>query len=564
MNFANLNRLWSYLVVDSLCREGVKNFFISPGMRNAPMIWAVANHPQATLLNDIDERAQGFRSLGSSKASGSPSALVCTSGSAVTNYFPSIVEASKSSIPMIVISSDRPEELVANDANQTIDQNYLFGSHVRSFFNPGCPQEQYSPKALVGSIRQLVQQSLKPHRGPVHLNLPFREPLDQTPSTIPTSFLNQSLEILKRIDPVSSQVSKTDIISNSLKSLIKSFKKPMIVVGDMSQYTNQDSIIELLKKSSCLKYLDVTSGFKFLFNTQDNLLPSLDHPEILESFLSNPPDGIIHLGGRVTSKNYYKVLTQIKKTLISVNQSHLRQDPSFEVDFFINHNPIHFLRDIYTELATGYQLNTSSIVDSKASLIEQGPLAYPFISKKVTESLNESSYLFIGNSSLIRTFDYYATNTGSKAIKTFSNRGTSGIEGHLSTSWGIAHSIQSPLVSILGDISFLHDLGALSHISNNVLPILYIIVNNSGGGIFKLLPVKDDTELISQLVTPHKHNLSSIISSFNLNVDKVYEKEHFVDCLKSWNEKPTLRFLEVIIDDENNHLLYKNLNTMNF
>ena len=175
-NAALWNTLWGEWIIEELIRCGLKLFCISPGSRSTPLTAAVARHPKAEINLIYDERAAAYYALGYSRGSETPGVLICTSGTAAANYLPAIVEASVEQIPMIVLTADRPPELQQTGANQSINQNQLFGSHVRWFFDPGCPGPELPASTLFSCIDQAVHLARYPLPGPVHLNLPFREP----------------------------------------------------------------------------------------------------------------------------------------------------------------------------------------------------------------------------------------------------------------------------------------------------------------------------------------------------------------------------------------------------
>ena len=180
---AILNECWGKWIIEELIRCGVHIFCISPGSRSTPLTAAACRHPAAQTKLFIDERASAYFALGFSKTTQSPSVLICTSGTAAANYLPAITEASVEHIPLIIMTADRPPELQQTGANQSIDQNRLFGNHVRWFFDLGSPTMDFPFNALLSNVDHAVLSSKHPLPGPVHLNLPFREPLLAEPSS---------------------------------------------------------------------------------------------------------------------------------------------------------------------------------------------------------------------------------------------------------------------------------------------------------------------------------------------------------------------------------------------
>jgi len=172
----NWNERWGELIIEELVRHDTDCFCISPGSRSTPLTVAVAKNPRAKSAIFYDERAAAYYALGHARATGRPAVLICTSGTAAANYLPAVIEAAVEQIPLLVLTSDRPPELRDTGANQAINQTFLFGTHVRWFFDPGCPCSEFTTEALLSTIDHAVSKTLQPLSGPVHLNFPFREP----------------------------------------------------------------------------------------------------------------------------------------------------------------------------------------------------------------------------------------------------------------------------------------------------------------------------------------------------------------------------------------------------
>ncbi|MDO9181064.1 MAG: thiamine pyrophosphate-binding protein, partial [Bacteriovorax sp.] len=201
----NINRIWASLIIDEFLKNNITQFYLSPGMRNAPLIAAMSNaknyNPKIKIIMCIDERAAGYRALGFAKAQGLPAVLVCTSGTAMANYMPAVVEAKKSNLPMIILSADRPPEVTFCDDNQTMDQTKFYGNYVQGEMSLGAPSFEISPLALTSSLSNLIHKSLFPQRGPVHFNCAFREPLEKTILPIPDDYKNLASIQIEHIGP---------------------------------------------------------------------------------------------------------------------------------------------------------------------------------------------------------------------------------------------------------------------------------------------------------------------------------------------------------------------------
>jgi 2-succinyl-5-enolpyruvyl-6-hydroxy-3-cyclohexene-1-carboxylate synthase len=396
----NLGRLWSSLIIEELIRRESCHFFISPGQRNAPLIAAITHNPKAQIRLGIDERAQAFRALGFSKSSGKSAVLVCTSGTAVANYLPAVIEAKKSHSPLFILSADRPWEMVWADANQTIEQD-LFGKFLNAYLDTGSPTEQVSPAALMTSVANL---HFKSQNGPVHLNLPLREPLEAIRTPISEKYLDACEKILK-----SSPIYSRSVLENPdigpIAKMINEGKKGLLVVGELPSHESAQGIRNLIKRLKWPFLLDVCSSLKFEHNLLHGAVPSFDHPEVLYFFAENPPESILHLGGRLVSKHYYSFLADHPEIqFIKISPYLEKEDPSHSLDMFIHSDVNRFCENLIPHLYNFSMPRYSweSLASKKIEIIDSGPLTYPQVSKSLMEWLPDGSTLYIGNSTAIK------------------------------------------------------------------------------------------------------------------------------------------------------------------
>lgn len=576
----NFSRLWAYLLVDSLSRHGITQFYLSPGMRNAPFLHAVDAHPQSNGLMGMDERAQAFRALGYAKATGKPSVLICTSGTAMAHYFPAIIEASKSHIPLIVISCDRPPELSFSNANQTIQQDQMYGQYVRHFHNLGAPTPEVSPRAVGSLVSQAISQAIGDRPGPVHINMPLREPVDletddhlwgESKKRYFSSVEQYIYQSYPQNYPIDVEKVFSELNLEDLKNRFASFTQPLLVIGELSTHQEKQSLLKMLKTCPWSKVIDVMSGVKFEFNLENRVCPTFDHPEVYEAYCKNPPDAIVHIGGRTTSKHYYRFLRENPEIPVYLFQADDElNDPAHRV----NYRAIGKLNRLCEQLGDVFQSNPTppeyiqwhNFVATKSKLIDQAPLAYPSLSKTLIENFPEDFTLYLGNSTVIRSFDSYASEDFSQSIPTQGHRGASGIEGFVASALGFCEGSEKPVCLVLGDVALYHDLNSLELLFQFPAPVLVIVANNLCGGIFSLLPVAKDANLKRRLTTPHQLNFENLAKAFQLNAKRVTDKEMWLTQLKEAQEfvrtqkKPFI--LEAMIDDDTNTEIYKTLRTV--
>ncbi|MCO4795099.1 MAG: 2-succinyl-5-enolpyruvyl-6-hydroxy-3-cyclohexene-1-carboxylic-acid synthase [Bacteriovoracaceae bacterium] len=564
----NHNRLTSSLLVSELVKLGATNYYVSPGMRNAPLLSALKNNSKAKIYLGIDERAQAYRAMGSSKASGRPSVLVCTSGTALLNYSPAIAEAKKSGSSIIILSADRPDELVWSNANQTMEQNDVFKHLNIPFWKLPTTDENFPLKDFLHRVDRMIETCKT--GTPIHFNIPFREPLDGTDTSLPSKRIEEAKQLFASEKPLTSFVK--NLVPTISESEIKFFnKRGLLVVGELSPNTNKMPLNQLIQKMNWPVLLDVLSGHKYSFSMKDGIIPSFDHPEILDYFKNNKPEVIIHIGGRLTSKHYHQYLNdnqdidvlhitpKVENNLSPHNANLVREaSPDLwaeqlltKIEKFPNNNDVDTKR-------------WNDFVEKKRTLIENSKFCYPLISKTLVESLTSPCDLYLGNSTVIRSFDSFAGFESLGDIRTIGHRGVSGIEGFIAAVQGHRESSDhGPAVLVLGDISFLHDLNSLALLNENERPLMIIVVNNFGGGIFSLLPMEKGDEILPMMSTPHEIVFENVIKSFHLEYEKCTDNSQFKSAIESFKTKTTgVKVVELIIDNNSNTEVYKKLKTV--
>lgn len=579
----NLSRLWASVMIDTLIKKGVTRFYLSPGMRNAPLISAVRAAESLHKLQIIvgyDERAQGMRALGAIKASDQPAAVICTSGSALSHYFPAVIEAYKTGLPLIVLSSDRPMELTLTNANQTIQQDRFFGEYTQYFHNLGAPDLTQTPSMIRSLVAHAVERSLLPTPGPIHLNCPFREPLDQQSdenelsakglSQLRLTFAKQVQELVQDNHLKKIVTPKTaPLTAAELESIFKSPKESLIVVGELTTAQTKEAVLTALKENQSLPFIvDVASGLKYDFILNEGSVPSFDHPEVYKAYQNSSLKRIIHIGGRTTSKHYYRFLRENPEIEWLVFQDHYRlHDPAFALTQRIVlplgglANSIQVILAKATSQGLPLKIDFTGFVAKKSKLIDEAPLAYPSLSKTIIENFRSDSILWLGNSTVIRSFDSYASETYKLSIRTEVQRGASGIEGSLAGAIGYAETRHKPVVAVIGDISFLHDLNSLTSLQNSQLPLTLIIAQNGGGGIFSLLPAGSDETLHRDLFTAHQVNIKKICQALEVDCERVETPMELKALLQNKRQNKPL-VIEALIDDSVNTAIYSELKTI--
>ena len=549
----NPNRLLAALLINELVKRGVTKYYLSPGHRNAPLIAAILHHPITEMESIIDERSAGYHALGYTAGSGKCPALVCTSGTALANYYPALIEANSSDLPLLVISADRPWQQVEAGTNQTIVQTDIYGRFAPSLVLDKCGCEHLS--RLPPQLDNLLKNRL-----PCHINIPFEEPLGSEQAPIDDAITKKALSLLNNfpasIDPPSGKSPKTIELTES----IYQSKSPLIVIGEIKSLDERRALIPLLKETSLPFFLDVTSGIKYQFPMRGSrAIPSFEHPEVAE-YLKGNIDTILHLGGRVISRNYYKFLQSNPDIdVLSVSSSVHRRDPALRTRQFLRCSP----HKVFPSLLQRPPLKQWDTLwmEEKIRKVSHSPLSFPQVSKTLVEIIPEGVPLFLGNSTAIRAFDNFLSFDLSKDVPVYYNRGVSGIEGHIASALGIAEGTGRMTTAVMGDVSFLHDIGSLSSIPDSHPGLIIVLVNDGGGGIFNLLPTAKEKAILPYMSTPHSLRFKDSAQQFGLPYRTAKDTEELIRSYRSLLEHGK-GLLEVILDPIENRDVYQQLKTL--
>ena len=466
--------------ITKLCLDnGIDHIVISPGSRNAALTIGFTGTTSFTNFSIVDERCAAFFALGLAQQLQRPVALVCTSGSALLNYYPAIAEAYYSDIPLVVLSADRPAHLLEIGDGQTIKQENVFANHI--LYSGACTEgeefQKYNEDQIHTALSIAISQS-----GPVHLNLPFSEPLYDivtSPSVFPE---NHPTVVTKHTD-------NQELISE-IASHWNSSSKKMILTGVLPPNSLEANIISQLAEDSSLVVLTETTSNVH----HPNFFPAIDQliaPLEISDFRALQPEVLITFGGMVVSKKIKKFLRDYPPKVHYHIDSKKAFDTYFCLTKHVRCSPNHFFKEFLSltqKTISTYQQDWLRVKNQRLQKHELYLKEIPFsdflVFSQLFKALPNNIQLQLSNSSTIRYGQLFEMNP-SHAI--FCNRGTSGIDGSTSTAIGAAHVCKTPTVFITGDLSFFYDSNALwnQYIKSN---FKIIIINNSGGGIFRILP----------------------------------------------------------------------------
>ena len=551
------NQRASELIIDQLVQQGVHYFCIAPGSRCTPLVLAVANHPSAKSFLHFDERALGFHALGYAKASKTPVAIIVTSGTAVGNLFPAVMEASLSFVPLIILSADRPPELRDNGSNQTLDQVKLFGNYVRWEADLPPPDDYNGDRFLRTTIAQSIILCNHAPKGPVHLNCMFREPL-----------VSSSRLVFSH--PQRLQIGETFTLPSpkTLESWAEEMgceEKGIILVGSLSTTRSLEPICDLAERLGWPIFADVTSNLRSL-GEHNNLLAHYD--AILKSNPDIKPDIILHLGDRYVSKTLRLWLARCApKRYYQVKDHPMRADPEHLVTQTLLCDPVLFSQQLlpFFSNTVGEWLHfwreQSVQVENQLDEIfaEKEELSEPHIFHFLARHVDLKVALFIANSMPIRDADNFFF-PDQPFGPLFSNRGVSGIDGNIATAIGAAEGCDLPIIAILGDLTTFHDLTSLAQLKRSKQPLILIVINNDGGAIYSFLPVAQKSKLMEEyFALSHGSSFEEAARLFGLYYAAPKTKEDFEDLLlRAVNYKESC-VIEVVTNRSENFIFHKKI-----
>lgn len=536
-------------IIEICSAKGIYNIIISPGSRNAPLTIGFAQNPNFKCYSIADERCAAFFALGIAQQTQKPAAVVCTSGSALLNYYPAVAEAFYSQIPLIVISADRPQSKIDIGDGQTIRQENVFLNH--SVFNANLTEDASVENDL--KINKAIETAIL-QKGPVHINAPFEEPLYETVSELSVEPKITNLE----------EFLETKIIENEdeIVSIWNSSKRKLILIGGINEANSiDDAVLENFAKDPSIVVLTETTSnlhHPSFINSIDSLITPFDDSDFKEL----EPEVLITFGGMIVSKRIKAFLRKYKP----VHHWHIDTLRAYDTfNALSNHfvmEPNDFFKNLLPKtefVSSKYFSKIDKIYDLRKIKKQQYLSKIGFsdfkVFEKVIESLPKNSQLQISNSSAIR---YAQLIEIDPSIEVFCNRGTSGIDGSTSTAVGAAVGSGKPNVFITGDISFLYDSNALW---NSYIPKKFkiILINNGGGGIFRILPGHQEKPVFNTYFETSHHltaeHLAKMYQCSYFKADDLSSLNENLELLYSSNEAPGI--LEVFTPTFENDAILK-------
>ncbi|PJG83851.1 2-succinyl-5-enolpyruvyl-6-hydroxy-3-cyclohexene-1-carboxylic-acid synthase [Caviibacterium pharyngocola] len=557
MSVSVFNRCWSKVILETLVRQGVTNFCIAPGSRSTPLTLEAVRLQEgqrAVCHTHFDERGLGFFALGLAKAVKSPVAVIVTSGTAAANLYPAIVEARQSAVNLIVLTADRPPELIECGANQAIVQPNMFADYPVAAVNLPRPTQDYSTDWLISLIEQACHKQ-KQQAGVVHINVPFAEPLyEAKPEEVDLHpwLANVQRWLAQHKTWVAYQPQQQEVLMHENWDHWRT-KRGVILVGKMPA-----------EQAMGISAWANTMGWIMLTDIQSGVEPSLPYADI---WLANQTvkqkllqaDIVIQLGSRFISKRINQFLAEFKGEYWLVEDSHNAVDPYHHAQTRFNAKIHHWLRAHPPLRQKPWLLEPLALSKFCATFIEQqvgGNLNEASLAHHIERVLPNNGILFLGNSLFVRLVD--ALTKLPEGYPVYTNRGASGIDGLLATAAGIGIGANQPVVAMIGDTSALYDLNSLALFKKVTQPTIIFVINNNGGAIFDMLPV--DAEVKEKFYRmPHNTDFSQIASMFDLKYARPYTWADLSSVLKQAYSRRETTLIEIKVNAADGSGIYKRL-----
>lgn len=526
-------------MTNSIVASGVKHVVISPGSRSTPLAYAFASHPHIQVHIQVDERSAGFLGLGLAKQFKEPVALLCTSGTAASNYMPAITEAHYARVPLIVLTADRPHELREVGAPQTIDQVKMYGDFVKASIDfPLAEELEASYRFVERQSVRLIQTATTHPMGPVHFNIPFREPL----------LIDFDLDVpsLSYERQMVGNVTVTEEQKQMLEEM-RQEERGMIVVGELEMPIEKERFWQFARQLGWPVLVDPISQLRT--EVPDDVMCIEQYDALLknESYQQEVrPDYILRIGAQPTSKPLNQFIAKSDARLITIDAS-----PHF--------------RDFTAMTAIHWQMPTDALFSWESTNMPVRPYAKRWIEanaiaqkhvrayagndegayvKALAEHIPTGDVLFSSSSMPIRDLDTFFLQTD-RDIPILANRGANGIDGVVSTAIGVQRRAERHTWLLIGDLAFLHDVNGLLATRYGEVDLTIVVINNDGGGIFSYLPQSTVAAHYEQLFgTPTNLKFEHIAHLYEAQYDYVDTAEDFVQALQAEKTKP-LRIIEV-------------------
>ena len=569
MTAPNRATLWGETLVEELVAAGVTGVCLAPGSRSTPLTTAFAAKEGIETFSHLDERSAAFFALGRSRRCGEPTALVCTSGTAAANFHPAVIEAHQSRVPLVVLTADRPAELQDSGANQTIDQEKLYGDSVRWYRTlPEPKPEARALRSLRVSACRAVERATGTPPGPVHLNVPFAKPLEPTEvdGDVPANLEERApLGSEGREGPfINMRAGRPTLESEAVADLaerVSQAERGLLVAGPATEPTPSRASLAALAQATDFPVLaDPLSGHRFGPHVPD--LPICGgYDSYLDGADAWPdPDVVLRFGASPTSKVLRQYLAGVDARQFVVDPAGGWREAEFTATDLVLADPDNLASVLARKLpdgdpATAYRERFERAERDYWDLVES--VGEEFfegnVLRTVVSHCPAPATLFVSNSMPVRDLDRFGRPREAD-LTVLGNRGVSGIDGIVSTALGAGSATADPLVLVTGDVAFYHDMNGLLALSRCDVDATIVLVDNDGGGIFHKLDIEDfDPPFTEQFRTPHGLDFEPAGDIYDFDFRRLNSLSGLGEAVEHAAGRSGTAVLSVEVDGESSH-----------
>ncbi|ELY42395.1 2-succinyl-5-enolpyruvyl-6-hydroxy-3-cyclohexene-1-carboxylic-acid synthase [Natronorubrum sulfidifaciens] len=582
MSAPNRATLWGRVLVDELAKGGLEAVCIAPGSRSTPLTVAFAAHPEIDVYSHLDERSAAFFALGRARRTGEPTALVCTSGTAAANFHPAVMEADQARVPLLVLTADRPAELRDSGANQTVDQVKLYGDAVRWYAELPDPEaDERKVRSLRTTAARALAETSGPDPGPVHLNCPFRKPLEplEVPDAVPDAFAETLAGTGRTGAFVETETGSMALEADRLRPLLNALEdaeRPLIVAGPadpaaisglepadvvtVADHVGAPILADPLSNLRFGPHVESDAGDRHVYGGYDGYISALPAPDVVVRFGASP-----------TSKPLRHALGDSDARQFLLDPAGAWREATFTATELLATDPDSAFETLAESLeaATGSTDTTSDdewlarfdaaerthwrVRDD--ALTVDALAADPFegaVLATVFEAAPDPATVFVSNSMPIRDVDRFGRPRAAD-LTVLGNRGASGIDGITSTALGAGSATDEPLVLVTGDLAFYHDSNGLLAVERCGVDATIVLLDNDGGGIFHKLPIEAfEPPFTDQFKTPHGLEFEPLGDLYGLEFERVDAAE-FRAAYQASLECEGTQILAVNFESDANH-----------
>ncbi len=567
MTAPNRATLWGETLVEELVAAGIGAACIAPGSRSTPLTVAFDAHPDVETFSILDERSAAFFALGRGRRTGEPTAVVCTSGTAAANFHPAVVEADEASVPLVVLTADRPSELTDSGANQTVDQTRLYGDAVRFYRTlPDPAPEARRLRSLRVTACRAVAAATGADTGPVHLNVPAAKPLEPTevPGDVPDDLARSApLAAEGREGPFVRTTAGTPTVEDAaLEDLAADLdgERGLLVAGPSNPgRIDRDAVTAFLDATGVPLLADPLSGLRFG--------PHVEQYPVCggyDAYVGTPgwpdPDVVLRVGASPTSKRLRKHLRDADARQVVVDPAGDWPEAEFTATHHVAADPSSVLRGLAGRL--GELANHEWRERFRAAERAHWELASEAHDEQFFEgsalatavaAAPDPATVFVSNSMPVRDCDRFGRPRPAE-LTVLGNRGASGIDGITSSGLGAGSATDDPLVIVTGDLAYYHDANGLLSVTRCGVDATVVLVNNDGGGIFHKLPMEAfDPPFTEQFRTPHGLDFEPTGDLYGLDYRRVDGADAFERAYRDSVGSDVARVIEVRFDAERSH-----------